>query len=273
MSELLKRILFAIPAGAGFVAITWLGGYYLTILLLVLLLVGQYEIVQLTRKADQEVNPLFVYLLGVWIFLMFAIAQWIWAGMLLIGILITVEIFLAENREIGRLSNTLFWGSYGPLGFGAFLFVRQVGSNEEGFALALAFLLMIWFNDILAYLGGKYFGKHAMAPDISPNKTWEGFAFGIAGSIIGLITVVGITGNWFPLSYSLALPMALIAGITGPIGDLTQSRLKRVAGAKDASDIFPGHGGVWDRFDAMILTTITLIAYLQMLKQWSVVGF
>lgn len=273
MSELIKRVLFAIPAGAGFIGITWLGGYYLAGLLLVLMLIGQYEINNLTHKAGLEVNRLFVYLLGIWVFAMFVTGQWMWEGVLGMGALITAEIFLVKNEQIDRLSNTFFWGIYGPLGFGAFLAVRDLGSDMEGFGLALTFLLMIWLNDICAYFGGKYLGRHAMAPKISPNKTWEGFAFGVLGAVAGLLIMMWSMGSTFPLAYTTAIPMALISGIAGPVGDLTQSRIKRIAGAKDASNIFPGHGGVWDRFDAMILTTITLFAYLKMLNEWSVVVF
>lgn len=269
MNELLKRILFAIPAGAGFIVIMWLGSYYFVILLLLLMLIGQYEINGLARKAGLDVNRLFLYILGIWSFSLFLFSGLIWGGLLVLGALVATELFLVDNRGIGRLTHTVFWGLYGPLGFGAFLWIRQQGADVEGFALALSFLLMIWFNDIMAYLGGKYLGKHAMAPDISPNKTWEGFVFGIIGAVIGLFLTQWIVT--YPLSNTIAVPMALLSGVAGPVGDLTQSRLKRVAGVKDASNIFPGHGGVWDRFDAMILTTLVLTGYLEILKEFSVV--
>ncbi len=271
MSELVKRILFAVPAGVGFIAITWLGHFYLAGLLLVLLLVGQYEIHQLASRARMPTNYIFLYLFGVWVFSIFWNPSLIWAGLLLIGLLVGVEIFLVDNKKVHRLPSTLFWGIYGPLGFGAFLWIRSLGSDREGFALALSFLLMVWLNDILAYLGGKYFGSNPLAADISPNKTWEGFLFGIAGAIVGLFLTIWVIGGQYPLSLTVAVPMAILSGFTGPLGDLTQSRLKRVAQVKDSSNIFPGHGGVWDRFDAMVLTTIVLTGYIGLLRELALV--
>lgn len=273
MNELLKRILFAVPAGAAFVAITWLGNMYLALLLLLLALVGQYEINSLAAKAGMPTNGFFVYLLGIWVFAVWLNGDLIWIGLILTGILVGSEIFLVDNENIDRLPSTLFWGVYGPLGFGAFYWIRDLGTHMEGFALALSLLLIVWFNDILAYFGGKYFGSTPLAKDISPNKTWEGFVFGIAGAIGGLLLTIWIIGDPFPLAIWTALPLALLGSITGPLGDLTESRIKRVAGVKDSSNLFPGHGGVWDRFDALVLTTIVLAGYIGLLKVGSVVLF
>ncbi len=273
MNELLKRILFAVPAGAAFVGLTWLGNLYLALPLLLLVLMGQYEINSLAAKAGMSTNKIFVYLLGVWAFAVFINADLIWIGLILAGVLVGTEIFLVDNENIDRLPSTVFWGVYGPLGFGAFYWIRDLGTQIEGFALALSLLLIVWFNDILAYFGGKYFGSTPLAKDISPNKTWEGFLFGIAGAIGGLLLTIWIMGDAFPLTIWMALPLALLGSITGPLGDLTESRIKRVAGVKDSSNIFPGHGGVWDRFDALVLTTIVLAGYLGLLNVSSVVLF
>lgn len=161
-----------------------------------------------------------------------------------------------------RWMSTLFCALYAPLGFLMAVYVRELGGGTEGFWLVLTLFFMIWGNDVFAYFGGKNFGKRKLAPNISPNKTWEGFGFGIIGSISGAL-IVWIIADPFPESISLAqlLPAALIVSTTGPIGDLIESRLKRIARMKDSSSLLPGHGGLFDRFDAMIFTAPFLYFY------------
>src|SRR5699024_5819212 len=134
------------------------------------------------------------------------------------------------------------------------------------FLLVMTLFLMVWGNDIFAYFGGKYFGKRLLAPAVSPGKTWEGAAFGFLGSIIGLlIAAFAIPYSYF-FSWLLLLPAALLVSIFSPIGDLAESKLKRAAGVKDASGILPGHGGLLDRFDGMILAAPVFYLYINCLN-------
>src|SRR5699024_5090157 len=123
------------------------------------------------------------------------------------------------------------------------LLIRGMGNAEAGFLLTISLLLMVWGNDVFAYFGGKTFGKQPLAPAISPNKTWEGFFFGILGALVGLAIVVYLVPGDYPVPFLKMLPAILLSSILGPIGDLTESRIKRAADIKDASNIFPGHGG------------------------------
>jgi len=110
-------------------------------------------------------------------------------------------------------------------------------------------LLICWLGDSLAYFAGSALGRHKMAPEISPAKSWEGFAAGIAGAVSGAV-LAGVVGARFAL-----IPMVMIGaagGFAAVAGDLLESALKRDAGIKDTGSILPGHGGFLDRFDSII---------------------
>jgi phosphatidate cytidylyltransferase len=112
------------------------------------------------------------------------------------------------------------------------------------------FFLVIMGSDAAAYYGGRAFGKHKLAPGISPGKTWEG---AVAGMLASLLLAVA-AHYWFflDLPTKFALALAALMNVIGVIGDLTESALKRSAGAKDTAKILPGHGGVLDRIDSLL---------------------
>ncbi|TDN36265.1 phosphatidate cytidylyltransferase [Hymenobacter sp. UV11] len=122
-------------------------------------------------------------------------------------------------------------------------------------------ILFIWAADTGAYFAGKNFGKHKLAPSISPGKTWEGWAGGAA-----LTLLVGWAAGYFlpdiPLGHRLVA--AGVVAVFGPLGDLAESMLKRSAGVKDSGTFLPGHGGLLDRFDAFLLV-LPVLALLQVL--------
>ena len=112
------------------------------------------------------------------------------------------------------------------------------------------FFLVIMGADAAAYYGGRAFGRHKLAPNISPGKTWEG---AVAGMLASLLLAVGAHYWFFPeLPTKFALALAAVMNVLSVIGDLTESALKRSAGAKDTATILPGHGGVLDRIDSLL---------------------
>ncbi|MCI1188585.1 phosphatidate cytidylyltransferase [Hymenobacter sp. DH14] len=124
-----------------------------------------------------------------------------------------------------------------------------------------ALLFLIWASDIGAYAAGKTFGKHKMAPKISPGKTWEGWA---GGFVLTLVVgwAVGFMLPDMPLAHRLVA--AGVVAVFAPLGDLAESMLKRSVGVKDSGSIMPGHGGLLDRFDAFLLV-LPVLALLQLL--------
>ena len=120
--------------------------------------------------------------------------------------------------------------------------------------LPIAIILSIWINDTMAYLVGSMIGKTPFSK-ISPKKTWEG----TAGGVILCIVVMAILGSTIPVLKTIALQhwicIAAIAGIAGTLGDLLESKLKRMANIKDSGSFMPGHGGFLDRFDSLLIAT------------------
>lgn len=117
----------------------------------------------------------------------------------------------------------------------------------------LAFVVT-WGNDTFAYFTGHAFGRHKLLERISPKKTWEGFAGGAVGSVVGaLVTRALLLSD--ELSVGLAIAIGLGGALLGPLGDLAESMVKRAAGVKDSGRIIPGHGGLLDRIDALLFVT------------------
>ncbi|UOQ54243.1 phosphatidate cytidylyltransferase [Hymenobacter cellulosivorans] len=134
-------------------------------------------------------------------------------------------------------------------------------SAEYDYRRIFALLFLVWCSDIGAYAAGKTFGKHKLAPSISPGKTWEG---AIGGFLLTLVMGWAL-GFWLT---DLSLPYRLVAAGTvavfGPLGDLAESMLKRSVDIKDSGTIMPGHGGLLDRFDAFLFI-LPVLAVLQLL--------
>jgi phosphatidate cytidylyltransferase len=132
-----------------------------------------------------------------------------------------------------------------PLSFA----VRLHGTGPEGPLLLLFVLVITWVGDSAAYFVGRSFGKYKLAPHLSPNKTWEGTVASFIGSLI--VAIVFARFMTVPLPHVLG--MAAVGNVAGQVGDLLESAYKRSAGIKDSGSILPGHGGVLDRIDALIL--------------------
>jgi phosphatidate cytidylyltransferase len=181
------------------------------------------------------------------------------AGVLLLLLQFTLSLRLHDLRSILPSVSALFAGSvyaFAPWHFAAEL--RQFSPHLLFFALALN-----WVGDSAAYYAGRRFGKHKLAPLVSPGKSWEGAAASCAGSLLfGIVYLYEIVprisaASAFGLS-SLSLPfvcvMSLAGNIGGQIGDLAESSMKRGAGLKDSGVLLPGHGGILDRMDSSMFS-------------------
>ena len=127
--------------------------------------------------------------------------------------------------------------------------LRLHGLRVQGRPLLLFALVITWVGDSAAYFVGRSIGKHALAPRLSPKKTWEGTVASILGSLIAALIFVRFMT--VPLVHLLG--MAAVGNVAGQVGDLLESAYKRSSGIKDSGSLLPGHGGVLDRIDALIL--------------------
>lgn len=147
---------------------------------------------------------------------------------------------------------------WGVLYLGLCMGVVAAIQIQWGFLWLIFLLLAVWLGDVAALYGGKLLGRHRMAPRVSPNKTWEGAAF----SFVAAVGVGFAFGYWFLGHSLLYAALAAAMNIAAQTGDLAESLYKRGAGLKDSGDLLPGHGGVLDRIDAMLLAAPVLWYYL-----------
>lgn len=144
------------------------------------------------------------------------------------------------------------------LGLPSFNFSLEQPFGWEVFML----FVLIWSSDSFAYFAGRMFGKHKMAPTISPKKTWEGFAGGVICTLIlGYFIeqkMPEMRGNWMVVGF--------LVSVFAPLGDLVESQLKRTFGVKDSGNIMPGHGGVLDRLDSFIICAPVVYLYFLLEK-------
>jgi phosphatidate cytidylyltransferase len=128
--------------------------------------------------------------------------------------------------------------------------VRLHALGAVGPWLLLFALVITWVSDSVAYFVGRAMGKHALAPQLSPKKTWEGSVAGFLGAMLAAL----VFRRWLNVPAIHLVAMAAVGNVAGQAGDLLESAYKRCAGIKDSGKLLPGHGGVLDRIDALILT-------------------
>lgn len=264
MSELKTRIIIAIPLAILVLGITWIGGLLFELLFGAIALITIWEVHRLLKMAGSQGYFYLSILFAITIWNASLFPFYVISAFALIILLISLGIAMGSKSDFkDRWFSTLFTGIYAPAGFLMMVQIRNLVDNSGesvGFWLTITLFLMIWGNDILAFFGGKTFGKRPLAPKISPKKTWEGFWWGFAGSAAGFI-IVFFLANPYPLPFWTLVPAVIIISILGPLGDITASSLKRRADVKDSSSILPGHGGFFDRFDSMILSAPFLFFY------------
>ena len=176
-----------------------------------------------------------------------------------------IEIYRKNKSPVSNIAYTFLGLIYIALPFSlfnyfVFSFANTVKYNPN---ILLGFFFLLWANDTGAYLIGMPLGKHKLFKEISPKKSWEGFIGGvIITMIIAYINSIFFkelrTFDWFVT--------ALIVVIMGTFGDLVESLFKRSVGVKDSGTILPGHGGILDRFDSVLLSSPVVFLYLQIIS-------
>lgn len=188
-----------------------------------------------------------------------------------------VCVFARGKVDISAACSGLMTSLYAIGGFAALVFLHDF--HVGGRFLYLLAFIGAWFTDIFAYFSGRLFGKHKLIPEISPKKTVEGSIGGILFCVLAFLGFTYVYNTWLvgflpevtipemttTLSYPLMAVVGLVVSVVSQIGDLSMSALKRHYGIKDFGKIFPGHGGMLDRFDSVLAVSITLACALGML--------
>ncbi|HXB30194.1 MAG TPA: phosphatidate cytidylyltransferase [Puia sp.] len=192
----------------------------------------------------------------------------LYGGLLFLFILPVAEILYTHKTYLRNMGYSVLGLVYISLSLGLLLNLRTFypgkALEDVNKLLVLAIILSLWVNDTMAYLIGSIIGKTPLS-SISPKKTWEGT---IGGFIFAVITM-GAVGYYLSSGFELQavsqwMIVAAIASIAGTVGDLLQSKLKRLADVKDSGHIMPGHGGFLDRFDSLLFATPFIWFYIVM---------
>ncbi|MBP6040569.1 MAG: phosphatidate cytidylyltransferase [Flavobacterium sp.] len=194
-------------------------------------------------------------------------------GLLLICLLVFIKclFFLFDNKEqiVTPIWKYLYLIGYILLPF-IFIVKISFGINDYNPKIIIGLFILIWTNDTFAYLVGKSIGKHKLYERISPKKTIEGFLGGVVFAVFAgyLISKLYIkpNPNFSDTSILIWTMIALIVGVFGTIGDLIESKFKRIAEVKDSGKIMPGHGGILDRLDSVIFVAPIVYLFYQILS-------
>ena len=162
-------------------------------------------------------------------------------------LVLTVRLLDGQEAYVHHVTRSLFALIYAPLLAG---FAVLLSTQEDGAWKVMAFILLTAATDLGGYIAGALFGKHPMAPKISPKKSWEGFAGAL---VLQLAVGIGLWVYVFDQPWWEGAIVGLVMMLTATIGDLIESMIKRDLGIKDMGSLLPGHGGVMDRLDSLVV--------------------
>lgn len=255
------RIITAVAAIIAFVPFLVLGGKYFLFATIVLSMLAVYEIIKICFGYINKSVLLLANLFVLSIFFKNQIDYGMWLIIFLsIVFLLLAEIITSSHKvKIVDISTVLFLSGYVSVGFYSLYSIRI-----QDILWVLFLLLTIWVTDSLAYFGGMKFGKRKLSVNISPNKSIEGSIIGSLSTLVVAVIFYIFTDVFNNLLVAVAV--TLMVSIVGQMGDLIESAYKREYGVKDSSNLLPGHGGVFDRFDSIILSAPMLFVLLEFIK-------
>ncbi len=268
MSELAKRIAFAVAAIPVVAAAVYFGDAALAVLLSIASALGAWEYARLAEAAGARPMGKWTIVLAALIPLAlhalrlgYSVPGIAWIAML-IPLLLSIALWTrgSEGRPIESVATTLFgvWYTGGMLAFVYALRYHRFAITALAGSLLVALpVVLTWLNDSGAFFFGKKFGKKKLMPSVSPGKTWAG-AWGALGTTIVSTYLISqfVLKPYAGLALTIvgAVIFGAVISVAAQVGDLVESMLKREAGVKDSSTLIPGHGGVLDRTDSLLFT-------------------
>jgi phosphatidate cytidylyltransferase len=275
LKDLMVRTASALLYGAVFIGALFLSKWSVGAVFALIMVVGIVEFYALCRKSGAEpmssigiASSLAIFAIAFTIFQQWGIPATNATGRIVLGLLLYVmlmipsafvcELWRKSPTPIANIATTFMGVIYVALPMALLLFVPQMLVGEWSAKALLAYLFIIWSNDIFAYLVGVTMGKHRLCERISPKKSIEGFVGGVVGAVgVALLAGYLLQGNLFIWG-----GLGVVVALTGVAGDLVESLMKREADVKDSGKIMPGHGGVLDRFDALLISVPFVVVYL-----------
>lgn len=252
MSAFWSRIVVGAAGLPVVLGIVWLGGWWLFLLGAVVGLIALHEFFWLTRPLRPV--PLVGYAGLIGVLLAVQLSGLVWAVAALAGTVICAFLLkgVADTRGsvTVAVATTALGVAWIGIGLASVLLLRDL--PEHGRLASYTLLLAIFADDTAAYFGGRVFGRHKLAPSISPGKTWEGWLFGrVAGLLVVFFALYDTRRTFLSIGEALLVGLAIVAA--GPVGDLFESAVKRDMKVKDSGRLLGGHGGMLDRIDSILL--------------------
>ena len=253
-SDLGARVWIAVPAAIYAIGIIVAGGTVFAVGVMLLGLVCLHELFRLYEPVRPVKLAGFLGLIGLTAAARFGGEhQVLLATVALFPLAFLLGLAMPERPD-APLTPGMAMTVLGALWVGlAVAFAVLLRDSPHGDGVVVDVLVGTFIGDTAAYLGGRAFGTHRLAPRVSPNKTVEGLMFGVLGAVLA-VWCAGLYQDW--LSGWKALVLGAVIGVVAPIGDLFESKVKRDAGAKDAGTLFGAHGGALDRLDAALFTLV-----------------
>ncbi len=169
-----------------------------------------------------------------------------------------VQLWVTTQNPLQSLSASMMSQLYVTLPIGLMSIIYRLNPH----VLLLLFIL-VWVNDTFAYLSGRMLGRHKLWERISPKKTWEGFWGGALMTMVASALCAAFGSSYFAgMSIPVMAGLGLVVAVIGTLGDLVESLLKRTVNVKDSGNLIPGHGGILDRIDSILLVTPAALIYL-----------
>ena len=249
MSNIASRLVIALVGIPVVLGAVYLGGWWLFALIAIAAVLGLHEFWLLTKPLAPLAPAGYIGGILALVGAETGGVLWMVGGVMVALALAFVLKGISATRQAptASISATVMGSVWVGCGLAFMLLIRDIPDN--GRLAAFTVILAVWAGDTLAYVGGRLLGRHRMAPNTSPGKTWEGFAFGTAATIF-VAFVALYKQHFLTIGESIALGAAL--AVAAPAGDLFESMLKRDAGVKDAGSLLGGHGGMLDRLDALL---------------------
>ena len=270
VSNNLRRVVTALLAAPLVLVLAYLGGWWFASLVAGIGILGQRELYGMARQMGARPHRIGGGLIGILVVAAFLRpALWPLGAVGVLIFVVAAPLVVQADRFLVSFAVTVAGIVY-PTGLlGSLVWLREARSavvgNGEAFRLVLFVLLVVWATDVAAYYVGKIFGRRALAPSISPNKTWEGTLGGLGAALtVGVLLKVALLDL---LSWPHGAALIALGGGVSQLGDLLESKLKRSVEVDDSSDLLPGHGGMLDRFDAMAVAAPLMVLYLHLIAK------
>jgi phosphatidate cytidylyltransferase len=280
MAEFWKRTIFGVMFAIVVLGCLYLGGMFAAIMLAAVVMIGSTEIANLYSKHDGVAIKKTLQIMSVMLFVFLAtfaespdtMEGSIFVAPIFFNIPLLIALFSKRHdytKVIGSAWLSMIFVAF-PCGIMMMFYNEYFIGTDQGWLLLIFSILLIWVNDIFAYLTGVSIGRHKLFERISPKKTIEGSIGGAVSTMLfayllnRFVLNVYFFDNYLNDMQVIFLALGIV--VFGTLGDLTESMMKRHAGVKDSGNLIPGHGGILDRFDATFMAIPFVFIYLTLIN-------